>query len=81
MTKKLRDYFKDKKTRDNMSFQELADHYNFCVAKGIEELGKIGPNEHDYLFNVKMELTMRIDNPSNIFGAISDQVNRTKNRN
>lgn len=60
---KLRNMFLSKDKRYQMTWHQLAEHYNLCVAKGIEELGKLGANEHDYLSTVRDELTNRLDNP------------------
>lgn len=77
--KKLRDYFLNQKQRNEMPWQDLAQHYNFCIAKGIEELGKLGPNEYDYLNTLKSELINRLDNPQNIIGVISEIVKKSRN--
>lgn len=60
---KLRNLFLNKQTRYQMTWQQLATHYNICVAAGIEERGMIEPNEHDYLQTLQEELNSRLDNP------------------
>lgn len=60
---KLRDMFLNRTQRLQLTWEQLAEHYNICVAKGIEELGKLGPNEYDYLDTIKAEVEFRLDNP------------------
>lgn len=71
--------FKNREQRLAMTWEELAQHYNLCVAKGLEELGKLGPNEYDYLSTVKKEVEMRLDNPKYHL-SIEEQL-RTPERN
>lgn len=55
--------FLNKTQRLQLTWEQLAEHYNICVAKGLEELGKLGPNEYDYLNTIKAEVESRLDNP------------------
>jgi hypothetical protein len=69
---KIQNLFLNKQQRYSLSWQELANHYNLCVAKGVEENGKINIDEHAYLTEVQKELKERPDNPQlHLFGSLS----------
>lgn len=63
MSKKLRKLFKSTIQWKSMRWQELADHYNLCVATGVEELGKLNVDDHAYLTQLKKYLENHPDRP------------------
>lgn len=62
---KLSKFFLTKQQRFSRSWQQLAIHYNQCVAAGVSENGKLSIDEHAYLTEVQNELKNRPDNPQN----------------
>lgn len=63
MSKKLRLLFKSKREWASMRWLELAHHYNYIVAKGMEELGKLDVNDLAYLIELRKYIEEHKDRP------------------